>query len=73
MQPRELKEGDLVLHQMQDLKGTNKFSSPWEGPYRVVHILRPVVVHLETEEGKHVKNSWNIEHLCEYHLQRFYP
>ena len=46
----------------------DKFSSPWEGPYRVVHVLKPGVLRLEMEEGKPVNNSWNIEHLWKYHF-----
>jgi hypothetical protein len=73
VQPRDLEVGDWVLRKKHNTKGKDKFSSPWEGPYRVAHVLKPGMVRLVTEDGKPVKNSWNIEHLRKYHLQRFYP
>ena len=73
VRPRELQAGDLVLRWKQDLSGTNKLSSRWGGPFRVVSISRPGAVRLETEDGKPVQNSWNIEHLRKYHLRQFYP
>jgi hypothetical protein len=51
----------------------NKLTPKWEGPYRVAQVSKPRAVHPETEDGKMVANSWNIEHLRKYHLRRFYP
>ena len=65
---RCFEEGDLVLRRVQSAKGTNKLTPKWEGPYRVVRVTRPGAVHLETEDGIQVSNSWNIEH-----LRKFYP
>lgn len=65
---RELKEGDLVLRRISSLKGTNKLTPKWEGPYRVVQVTRPGSVRLETEDGIPVQNSWNVEN-----LHKFYP
>ena len=73
VRPRELQAGDLVLRQKQDLSGTNKLSSRWGGPFQVVSVSRPGAVRLETQDGKPVQNSWNIEHLRKYHLCQFYP
>ena len=65
---RSLEEGDLVLQHVQSAKGSNKLTPKWEGPYRVVRVTRPGAVHLETEDGIKMLNSWNIEH-----LHKFYP
>jgi hypothetical protein len=65
---RNLEEGDLVLHRIHSTKGKNKLMPKWEGPYRVVRVTRLGTVHLKTEDGTHVLNSWNIEH-----LRKFYP
>ena len=73
IRPRELEEGDWILRRKQYTKGMNKFSSSWEVPYRVVRVLKPGVACLETEEVVPVKNSWNIDHLRRYHLQKYYP
>ena len=63
-----LEEGDLVLQHVQSAKNSNKLTPKWEGPYRVIRVTRPGAVHLETEDGIPVSNSWNIEH-----LRKFYP
>ena len=68
VRPRELKEGDLVLRKIQDQEGMNKLSPKWEGPFRVAQVFRPGAVRLESEDGKRVLNSWNLEH-----LRKFYP
>ena len=65
---RCFEEGDLVLRRVQSAKGTNKLTSKWEGPYRVVRVTRPGAVRLETGDGTQLQNSWNIEH-----LRKFYP
>ena len=46
----------------------NKLSPKWEGPFWVAQIFRPGAVCLESEDGKRVLNSWNLEH-----LRKFYP
>jgi len=73
VRPRELQAGDLVLRRKQKLSGLNKLSTRWEGPFRVVSVSRPGAVRLETEDGKLVQNSWNIEHLRKYHLHQLCP
>ena len=57
-----------MLRKIQDLKGLQKLSSKWEGPFRVAQIFRPGAVRLESEDGRRVFNSWNLEH-----LRKFYP
>ena len=54
---RDLEVGDWVLRRKQSTQGRDKFSSPWEGPYRVAHVLKPGIVHLVTEEGNPINNS----------------
>ena len=73
VRPRELQVGDLVLRRKQDMSGTNKHSSRWGGPFRVVSVSRPGAVCLETADGEPMQNSWNIEHLRKYHLCQVYP
>jgi hypothetical protein len=63
---RSLEEGDLVLRRVQSAKNSNKLTPKWEGPYRVIRVTRPGAVHLETEDGIPVSNSWNIEHLRKF-------
>jgi protein-tyrosine-phosphatase len=65
---RDFNEGDLVLRLRQDNRGRHKLSPPWEGPYVVVKVLKPVTYKLANEDGEELTNAWNIQQLC-----RFYP
>ena len=65
---RAFSVGDLVLCLVQSSKDRHKLSSPWEGPYVVVEVLRPGAYRLKTINGEVFTNAWNIEQ-----LRRFYP
>jgi hypothetical protein len=65
---RNFDEGDLVLRLRQDNRGRHKLSPPWEGPYVVVKVLKPVTYKLANEDGEELTNAWNIQQ-----LRRFYP
>jgi len=65
---RSFTVGDLVLRRKQKTEGLHKLSSPWEGPYVVKEVTRPVSYRLCDLDGIDVPNSWHIEHLI-----RFYP
>jgi transposase InsO family protein len=65
---RDFSEGDLVLRLLQDNRGRNKLSPPWEGPYVVVKVLKPSTYKLANEDGEELTNAWNIQQ-----LRRFYP
>ena len=45
-----------------------KLGPNWEGPYVISRIIRPRNYELQTEEGKTLHHSWNVEH-----LKGFYP
>jgi transposase InsO family protein len=64
---RDFSEGDLVLRLRQDNRGRHKLSTPWEGPYIVVKVLKPGTYKLANEDGE-LTNVWNIQQ-----LRRFYP
>ena len=65
---RSLEEGDLFLWCVQSAKNSNKLTPKWEGPYQVVRVTRPGVVHLETEDGIPMQNSWNTKHLRKFYM-----
>jgi hypothetical protein len=48
---RDFNEGDLVLRLRQDNRGRHKLSTPWEGPYVVVKVLKPRTYKLANVEG----------------------
>ena len=43
---RDLNKGDLVLRLRQDNRGRHKLSPPWEGPYIVTEVLKPITYKL---------------------------
>jgi hypothetical protein len=52
----------------QDNRGRHKLSTPWEGPYVVVKVLKPYTYKLAKEDGEELTNAWNIQQLrCFYH------
>jgi hypothetical protein len=68
IQCRDYSEGDLVLRLRQDNRGLHKLSSPWEGPYVVVKVLKPDTYKLANEKGEVLTDAWNIQQ-----LSRSYP
>ncbi len=55
--------GDLVLRKIQTTRDRHKLSPLWEGPFIISEVTRPGSYRLKREDGTHVDNSWNIEHL----------
>ena len=71
VRPRTFNEGDLVLRKVfQNIAEPNagKLGANWEGPYRILKIIRPGVYRLETMDGIEVLRSWNSSHLRKYYL-----
>ena len=60
---RMLEVGDLVLRRVLSREGLHKLSPMWEGPFKVVHVSRPGAACLETQDGVHIQNAWNNQHL----------
>ena len=69
--PNSFNPGDLVLKKLLPARKYpthGKLGPNWEGPYIVSWIIRPGNYELQTEEGKTLHYSWNVEH-----LKQFYP
>ena len=70
IKPRSYKHGNLVLKKLLPARKNpthGKVGPNWEGPYIVSRVVRPGNYELQTEEGKVLSHSWNVEH-----LKRFY-
>jgi hypothetical protein len=65
---RAFNVGDLVSRLVQSNKGRHKLSPPWEGPFTVAEVLRPVTYKLLITDNEVFTNAWNIEQ-----LRCFYP
>ena len=66
VKPRSYKPSDLVLKKLMPTRKDpthGKLGPNWEGPYIVSRIIRPSNYELQTEEGKVLPHSWNVEHL----------
>jgi hypothetical protein len=68
VQDRFFVVGDLVLNRKQKTEGMHKLSSPWEGPYIVKAVTRPMSYRLCDMDEVDIPNSWNINL-----VRRFYP
>ncbi|XP_074377844.1 uncharacterized protein LOC141719370 [Apium graveolens] len=57
--------GDLVLRELvaSMLAKQGKFQPNWEGPYKVIEVVRPGTYKLETLTGEAIKNTWHASRL----------
>ena len=65
VRPRSFQLGDLVLRQKLGVPARS-LDPNWEGPYRVIKIVRPGTYYLEDMQGKPVRRPWHVEHLLQY-------
>lgn len=66
---RNFCEGDLVLRRVtQNTKALNEgaFEANWEGPYKVLRIIKHRVYKLQYLDGREVKKPWNTKMLKKY-------
>ena len=68
VRPREIKEGDPVLHRIRKSKLWGKMYSKWKGPYLVASMARPEACRLRTLEGVEEPYSWNKDMLQRYNV-----
>ena len=67
VQPRSFQQGDLVWRMRSNArKSDGKFSSNWEGPFRIREVGEGGAYHLEHLSGKIVPRTWNATHLKFY-------
>lgn len=67
---RAFQVGDLVLRKV--MLATRKPSDgslgpTWEGPYRVIEVIRPGAYRLRDLKGTNLPHPWNAEHLRKYY------
>ncbi|KAL2235239.1 UNVERIFIED_CONTAM: Gag-Pol polyprotein [Sesamum indicum] len=64
---RSLQVGDLILKKAEVSKHVGKLDPNWEGPFKVVEIIRNGAFKLQDIQGKDLLRPWNIRN-----LRRFY-
>ena len=62
---RAFQLSDLVLRQNLGVPARS-LDPNWEGPYRVIKIVRPGTYYLEDMQGRPVRRPWHVEHLLRY-------
>ncbi|XP_064986960.1 uncharacterized protein LOC135625801 [Musa acuminata AAA Group] len=66
VRPRPIKLGDLVLRRAEvsdPTRARGKLAPKWEGPYRVVEVVRPGTYRLTTINGSTLPRAWNTQNL----------
>ncbi|KAL0649284.1 hypothetical protein Bca4012_091975 [Brassica carinata] len=67
---RPLELGDQVMRKVfENTKELNagKLGARWEGPYKIVKVVKPGVYRLQTSSGEDVPRAWNSMHLRRYY------
>ncbi|KAK2996170.1 hypothetical protein RJ639_029539 [Escallonia herrerae] len=67
---KQFNEGDLVLRKLEvsnPKAATGKLSPNWEGPYRVIKVLKTGAYALGTLSGESIPRTWNAENLRRYY------
>ncbi|RRT41002.1 hypothetical protein B296_00016630, partial [Ensete ventricosum] len=67
---RSIRSSDLVLRKIEvsdPTQSRGKLATNWEGPYRVINIIREGTCPLATIEGQLLPRTWHISN-----LQKFY-
>ncbi|KAK6158336.1 hypothetical protein DH2020_005650 [Rehmannia glutinosa] len=67
VQERSFQVGDLVLKKVEVSKHVGKLEANWEGPFKVIEVLKRGTYRLENMQGKQLPRPWNI-----HNLRRFY-
>ncbi|RZR71187.1 hypothetical protein BHM03_00003946, partial [Ensete ventricosum] len=66
IRPRFIKTGDLVLRKVEVSDPTRSHGnlvSNWEGPYRVVDVIREETYTLATTDGRLLPRTWHRSNL----------
>ncbi|KAL0696314.1 hypothetical protein Bca4012_063494 [Brassica carinata] len=64
------KEGDLVLRkvfQNTSERNAGKLGANWEGPYKVIKVVRPGSYQIANMQDVKIPRTWNAMHLKKYY------
>ncbi|XP_048622693.1 uncharacterized protein LOC125591858 [Brassica napus] len=67
---RRFKEGDLVLRkvfQNTAERNAGKLGANWEGPYKVIKVVRPGSYQIANMQDVKIQRTWNAMHLKKYY------
>ncbi|XP_075483782.1 uncharacterized protein LOC142523933 [Primulina tabacum] len=65
--PRSFQVGDLVMRKADVLCPVEKLDPKWEGPYKVVEIIKMGTYRLQHQNGKVLPRPWNAANLKKFY------
>ncbi|XP_073031230.1 uncharacterized protein [Primulina eburnea] len=68
VKPRAFQVGDLVMRKVDVMHPVGKLDPKWEGPYKVVEIIKIGTYRLQHQDGRVLPQPWNVAN-----LRKFYP
>ncbi|RZS07428.1 hypothetical protein BHM03_00038262 [Ensete ventricosum] len=70
VRPQHVRSGDLVLRKTEvsdPTRSRGKLAPNWEGPYRVIDVIRDGTYTLATMEGRMLPRTWHITNLRKFY------
>ena len=67
---RRFKEGDLVMRnffQNSAERNAGKLGANWEGPYKIIKVVRPGAYQIVNMQDVKIPRTWNAIHLKKYY------
>ena len=67
---RRFNEGDLVMRkffQNTAQQNSGKLGENWEGPYKIIKVVRPGSYEISYLQGVKIARTWNAMHLKKYY------
>ena len=71
VKPKQLQLYDYILREIEANSRFNekgKLGANWDGPFKIVRIIKPRIYKLEDSEGKILKRPWNGDQLNKFYI-----
>ena len=71
VKPKQLQLHDNVLRKVEAtdrITEKGKLWANWDGPFKIIRIMKPGTYELEDSEGKILKRPWNGDHLKKFYI-----
>ena len=68
---KRIQVGDFVLHKVEAMRkilDKGKLGANWDGPFKVIRVIKPGTFELEDMKGKKLPRPWNGDHLKKYFI-----
>ena len=71
VKPKQLQLYDYILREIEANSRFNekgKLGANWDGPFKIVRIIKPRIYKLEDSEGKILKRPWSGDQLNKFYI-----